>query len=424
MTRGAEEEEAGEKDGGARVLNAAEAGEALGFDAARLARVNDLLQRALDDGLFSAAAYAVLRRGRVATQGILGWAQPDMNPPVSATLETVFDLASLTKPMTAILLLQLVARGRLHLGQRVREFLPEAGDAPVGAITLRQLATHTGGLPAWKPLYTTQAANALADILAGSLESEPGAQYKYSDLGYILLGEILARLEDAPLDLLARDRLFRPLGMNRTGYNPAREGAATGKNACAATANCPWRAGKILVGEVHDANAHSMGGVSGHAGLFANLPDLIAFARAFQRVEGKPAREREEWEGRAEEAETKHEAGARENPDDPFAPLGPLARRLAERNQLDPVMGGHSIGWFTPPNPMLPAGDLLSPRAFGHTGFAGASLVFDPEHDLTLILLTNRVYSRADGAHILRLRRQFANLVAGALRVGPANAPI
>lgn len=361
------------------------AGEAVpGFDAERLKRLPALVQRGVTEDMFPAAVYRVLRRGRIVAQGALGMAQPDAAAPIAATLETVFDMASISKPFAALLLLQCVEQGDLHLGQPVGDFLPEAGDSPAAKVSLRQIATHTSGLPPWKPLY--QAPNALEQIFATPLDHEPGTHYAYSDLGYILLGEIVARVGGKPLDALAQERIFAPLGMTRTAYCPP----ANWRPQIAATANCGWRKDRILVGEVHDANAHSLGGVSGHAGLFSNAPDLTRFAIAFQHPElaesfGIP----------------------------PL--LAPLTRRLAQERQIAAEIGGHSIGWFTTPNGMLPFGDLLSARTFGHTGFTGTLLMFDPENDLTLLLLTNSVYTPKAG--LLTLRRLFANAVAGAITV-------
>jgi len=358
---------------------------ALGFDAERLGRLNALVERGVTEGMFPAAVYRVLRRGQIVAQGALGMAQPDAAPPLPTTLETVFDMASISKPFAATLLLQCVERGDLHLGQPVGDFLPEAGDSPAAKLSLRQIATHVSGLPPWKPLY--QGPNALAQIFDTPLDHEPGTHYAYSDLGYILLGEIVARVGGRPLDVLAQERIFTPLGMTRTAYCPPAEWHPH----IAATANCGWRKDRVLVGEVHDANAHSLGGVSGHAGLFSSVPDLTRFALSFQYPEAAEA------------------CG--------IPPvLGPLARRLAQERQIAPEIGGHSIGWFTPPNGMLPFADLLSPRTFGHTGFTGTLLLFDPQHELTLMLLTNSVYTPTVG--LLTLRRHFTNAVAGALTRG------
>lgn len=355
---------------------------ALGFDAERLKRLGPLVERGVTEGMFPAAVYRVLRHGRIVAQGALGTAQPAAATPYAASMETVFDMASISKPFAAMLLLKCVERGDLHLGQPIGDFLSEAGESPVGKVSLRQIASHVSGLPPWKPLY--QQPDALAQIFATPLEHEPGTHYAYSDLNYILLGEIVARVGGKALDVLAQEQIFTPLGMTRTAYCPPKEWHPQ----IAATANCSWRPNQILVGEVHDANAHSLKGVSGHAGLFSNVPDLTRFALAFQYPE----------------------IAAQQG----IPPLlNPLAHRLAQERQIAPEIGGHSIGWFTRPNGMLPAADLLSASAFGHTGFTGTMLVFDPEYELTLMLLTNSVYTPKPG--LLTLRRHFTNAVAGAL---------
>lgn len=361
--------------------------EALGLDGERLKRMDALIEKGMADKWFPAATYIVMRHGMIAAQKAFGQAQPDTVPPVTTTMETIFDMASVTKPTTATLLLQCIEEGKAHLLQKVGDVLPEAEKAPVAGCTLKQLATHTSGLPAWKPLYKTKSPTILEDILTTELAAEPGTRYTYSDLGYILIGVILEKLTGKPLNVLARERIFAPLGMTRTGFLPD----ASLRSNIAATAHCPMREGKILVGEVHDSNAHALKGVAGHAGLFSTAPDMARFALALQR--GTMAA---------------HLALPRI--------VGPLARHLAQENQVAPHIGGHSIGWFTPPNGMLPRGDLLSERTFGHTGFTGTLLMFDPQNDLILILLTNRVYSPQEGSGVLKLRRLVANVVGGAVK--------
>jgi CubicO group peptidase (beta-lactamase class C family) len=372
--------------------------ERLEFDAERLRRAEGVLRRGLEAGVYPAAAYLVLRHGKIAAQGAMGVAQPHRDPPAAATLGTIFDMASLTKPVTATLLLQLVERGELHLGMKVADFLPEAAEAPCCPLTLLQLATHTSGLPAWKPLYQTERGSALAEILATELEAEPGTRYAYCDLGYILIGAIVERVSETTLDRLARDRIFEPLGMAHSGFCPD----AASHKAIAATANCPWREGEILVGQVHDANAHSMQGVAGHAGLFSTAPDMARFAVSlFHPEEAAPI-------GLPRLLSPAARIGLPRL-------LSPAAARLATTRQIDRTVGGHSVGWFTVPNGMLPRGDLLSKRTIGHTGFTGTMVLHDPECGVTLLLLTNRVYAPEDGTGMGRIRRMFANAVAGAL---------
>lgn len=358
--------------------------EALGMDGARLKRVDALVEGGVADGTYPAATYIVMRHGRIAAQGAFGFAQPDGAPPIPTVMSTIFDMASVSKTVTATLLLQCIEDGLFHLGNTVGYLLPEAEGKPVGTVSLRQLATHTSGLPAWKQLYKTELGSALEEILATDLESEPGTHYTYSDLGYITIGEILKRVTGKPLDALASDRIFKPLRMDDSGYTPD----ALLKPRIAATANCPWREGKTLIGEVHDANCHFLDGVSGHAGLFSSALDVARYAVSLRR---------------------------QESPLNLPPLLGPLATRLAERSQIPPEIGGHSIGWFAEPSGYLPRGDLLSERTYGHTGFTGTHLMFDPDTDLTLILLTNRVYASFEGRGILGLRRLFANLVGAAV---------
>ncbi len=343
------------------------------FDPSRLKRIETLLQQGVRDKLFPCAVYQVTFRGETLASGAFGIPQPDSEAQRSATLETLFDLASLTKTFTGVLLLQATEEAKLHLGLRVQDLLSEAALSPVADVTLTQLATHTSGLPPWKPLY--RSSQPLKEILETPLEAEPGTRYAYSDLGYITLTKILERVYEQPLDRLVLEKIIAPLELTETFFNPP----ASLRERTAATANCPFREGKTLVGEVHDANAFSMGGVSGHAGLFSTAGNVTKYVQGLHSL------------------------------------LSPLARKKAEQNQIPEAIGGHSIGWFTARNGMLPKGDFLSDRCFGHTGFTGTMLVTDPEHSLTLTLLTNRVYFPADATRALRLRRYFSNLVGAAL---------
>ncbi len=361
--------------------------ESLGFEPDRLAAVGKAVEQGMKNNLYPSAAFAVLRHGMIAAKGQFGHIQPDTNPALKTEFDTIFDMASLTKTITATLLLIAVERGELQLGQSVSFHILEADKSAAADCTLRQLATHSSGLPPWKPLYKTTHPTPLDEILSTPLDHLPGTHYAYSDLGYILIGEILTRVCRQPLDQLAQERIFDPVGMKNSSYRPD----LSLKNKIAATRNCPWRGEeKILIGEVHDANAHKLNGVAGHAGLFSNVPDMIKFALALQY-----------------------------SPNTAHLKTSPLihlpTHHLVEDSQIDPSIGGHSIGWFTPPNGMLPCGDLLSNRSFGHTGFTGTSIVFDPTYDLTIILLTNRVYVPGEGTGILRLRRTISNLVAGSI---------
>jgi CubicO group peptidase (beta-lactamase class C family) len=359
--------------------------EEAGLDPARLSVADAIVRAGVEDGTYPAAVLLVARRGQTAHVSAFGTIGTDGRP---ALPDTIFDLASLTKPCVAAALLTLVEDGRLSPAQTAQEWLPEADGTAVGKVTLRQLATHVSGLPPWKPLYEagTGREAMLAEILRTPLRSPPGAKYAYSDLGYILLGEIVERAGGMALSDCLRVRVLEPMSMKDTGYLPD----PSLRSRIAPTANCPMRPGRVLLGEAHDANAHYYGGVGGHAGLFGTAPDLAAFAVAL--------------------------CGDRQA--DGHRLLGLPALRQARANQLDPDVGGHSIGWFTPPNEMLPRGDLLSDAAFGHTGFTGTMVVCDLNYDLVLVLLTNRVMNPADNAGILRIRRRVVNAVASAVVQG------
>jgi CubicO group peptidase (beta-lactamase class C family) len=312
-------------------------------------------------------------------------AQPDAHPPIKTSIDTIFDMASITKSMTGILLMQSIEQGKLQLSQTVAALLPEAEKSPIAHTTLRQLATHTSGLPAWKPLYKSR--SPLDEILHTPLETEPNTKYTYSDLGYILIGEIVARANGMPLDRLAHEQIYAPLGMKNSGYNPDRSLYPM----IAATGHSRDREGETIIGVVHDENAHGLGGVAGHAGLFSSAPDMCRFALALQ-----------------------YPSSASHFGIPPI--LGTAARRTSQHSLIaDSAVGSHGVGWFIWPNPYLPLGDLLSHSAFGHSGFTGTLLVVDPEMDVTLILLTNRVYYTGDGGGVLKLRRLFVNVALGAI---------
>lgn len=362
------------------------------MDAGRLQAADGILRQALNDGVYSGAALWVARCGHVAHASAFGTTLPGGGSPVHES--TLFDLASLTKPMVALGLLALVEDGVVCLGDRLADVLPEAEGTSVGNATLRHLATHTAGLPPWRPVYRAGLSSQgtpepgggprmLAEILRIPLQDVPGTRYAYSDLGYMLLGEVVARASGAGLHEYLKRRIFDPLGLRDLGYLPGPEYA----DRIAATANSSIRPGRILVGEVHDENAWAFGGVAGHAGLFGTARDLGVLAMAL----------------------------AGDGTCGPERLLSQPALRLCRTNQISPAVGGHSIGWFTPPNGMLPRGDLLSDETFGHTGFTGTLMVMDPQCQLAVVLLTNRVVSPGDNGAIQRIRRRVLNVVASAM---------
>jgi serine-type D-Ala-D-Ala carboxypeptidase len=353
--------------------------------------------RVLEQGVgraYPGAVLAVLHGGGVVLRQAVGDASytPARRP---ATPATVYDLASLTKAVVTLpLVLQAVAEGKAGLDDPLPAHLPES---PHAGITLRHLLTHTSGLPAWIPFYLeAQGYEAIVRRAAGTpLASPPGTQMVYSDLGFILLGEVARRALGAPLDALARSRIFGPLGMKDTTFCPApalRDRIAPTEDGTAieqgmageAGRQYKWRRG-LIWGEVHDSNAYAMGGVSGHAGVFGTADDLVAYARMWLR-DGRGPR------GSVLPPELVREATT------------PQAPGMAPRGLGWALTGPH--GWW---------GDSLSPRAFGHTGFTGTALAVDPERDLAVVLLANAIHLGRDRTEILALRPQIATAVAQAL---------
>lgn len=337
--------------------------------------------------------YATGQTARAPDQSRAGAPESAGVSPVTA--EMIYDLASLTKVVATLpLILQGIAEGRLGLDDALPRHLPES---PHAAITIRHLLAHTSGLPAWVPFYLeAQGYDAIVRQAAEiPLSGTPGAQVLYSDLDYILLGEIAQRTFGAPLDELARARIFCPLGMTRTGYRPPAEAKAHIAPTEDGTAVEQAMAGEsgrrhtwrktLIWGEVHDSTAYSMGGVAGHAGLFGPADDLIAYARMWLAEGRGPA-------GPVLPSDLVREATIRQTP-------GEAARGLGWA-----LAGPHA--WW---------GGALSARAYGHTGFTGTAMAVDPERDLAIVFLSNAVHLGRDRAEIIALRPRVAAAVAQAL---------
>ena len=333
----------------------------------RLARAEALLAGGVAEKLYTHAVYALAWGGATVALKAFGAATPD----------TRFDFASLTKPMAAATcVMQLVEQGRLHLRQSVHRFFEdEFGPLPhLSGLEVRHLLLHTSGLPPVPRRLAEGVAPSRQAMLHAALTTPtlrpPGVGYTYSDTGYILLGEIVARVAEQPLDACFASGVAAPLGLERTGFLPkGGHLAPTGPEA---------------PGIVHDPRARDLGGVAGHAGLFGTAADALAYAEAVRTGGG------------------------------PILSLASV-RRMAE-SQIAPAVGFQSYGWFCAGNDYLPQGDLFSDRAFGHSGFTGTAILIDPAFDVSLVLLTNRVIvQEEDGSRFLRLRRLWLNAVAASL---------
>jgi CubicO group peptidase (beta-lactamase class C family) len=298
--------------------------------------------------------------------------------------DTIFDLASLTKPIaTTTLVMLLAADGALGLDDPVVKFLPEFAEREKTNVSLRHLLTHSSGLKPWRGFHEllldrerrtgervigTPAARefVLERVLRSALVHEPGAAAVYGDLDFITLGAVVEAVTRRPLDEVAAERVFAPLGLRDSFFVRTGDGVPalpdSLRRRIAATENCPWR-GRIVWGEVHDPNASVMGGVAGHAGLFSTADDVMAFAQAIVDV----------WHGRSE-------ALPRE-----------ILRSFLVRQRL-PQDSDWALGWDTPTRGASSSGKHFSEQSVGHLGFTGTSLWIDLEREAIVVMLTNRVH--------------------------------
>ena len=352
------------------------------FDLAGLKPVTELLDSAVAAGAAPGAVLAITRDGErfVYASGQLGADEPE-----SPGAATIYDLASLTKVVGLVTGAMLaVDDGRLELDAPVQQYVPAFTGAGKDRVTVRMLLAHASGLPAWRPLFREAGSRAEAFALADTtpLGSVPGTVEVYSDLGAIILTQVLETVYHQRLDSLLERRVFGPLGMRATGYLPGGDQ----RDRIAPTEMDPWR-GRMLRGEVQDENAALMDGVSGHAGLFGSAEDLLTFA---------------EWV--LEQAD-----GRSDRPADRPTIRPSVLQEFTRRQNLVPG-SSRALGWDTP-SPGGSSGSRLSPRSFGHTGFTGTSLWIDPEHHLAIILLSNRVNPTRDNPRWAPLRGKIADLV-------------
>jgi CubicO group peptidase (beta-lactamase class C family) len=336
-----------------------------------------LVDGSTEDRVIPGAVLAVGQAGAIVFLQAFGHRQVD--PSVEkATRDTVYDLASLTKALvTSVLAMKAVARGLIDLDAPLGDQLEAMAHRP--QVTLRRVLAHAGGFPAHRKFYEDVATGALpseqarAAILAAAAAEpqayQPGTRSVYSDLGFMLLGELLEARMSARLDTLAEGEIFRPLGLASIGFVDllAAPGATRfGGHDVAPTERCPVR-GRLIRGEVHDLNAYAMGGVAGHAGLFGTASDVLEIGFALC-------------------------AAYRKSGPNGGAPIvDPEVLRLFWQPAGIPGSTWR-LGWDGPAATGSLAGDLLSKRAVGHLSFTGCSLWIDPEQEVCIALLTNRVH--------------------------------
>jgi CubicO group peptidase (beta-lactamase class C family) len=325
-------------------------------------RVDRVIDKDLKEGTFPGGVL-LIRDSRGIIKNDAYGLKAEMPSEEAMEPDTIFDLASLTKVVaTTTLTLQLVESGTWKLTDSASRYLEEFNHPN---ITLKHLLTHTSGLIPWADLFSgTKDEEEVLDRLFTDrwpvLDPviPPMERVIYSDLNFILLGLALERVTKTKLDDLARENIFRPLDMNDTGYSPAKD-----LERIAPTENSPTRE-KLIRGEVHDENCHALGGITGHAGLFSTARDLGNFVGALLN------------DGRFNNTRI----------------LGEASVGLFQRNLTEGTGDRRSLGWQLQSDNAESAGDLLSPEAFGHTGFTGGSIWIDPSRDLATVFLTNRVH--------------------------------
>jgi CubicO group peptidase (beta-lactamase class C family) len=370
----------------------------------KLARVDRALDKAIESGE-TAGAVVMARMPRdgellehVSVRGLAA-SRPERVP---MERETLFDLASLTKPLaTTSALLWLVHEGAVALDDPVVKHLPAFAERGKERVTLRHLLTHSSGLKPWRAFHellvererktgerligTPSARDfVLQRICRSALMHEPGTAAVYGDLDFILLGAVVEGVTRQSLDVFCSARIFQPLGLSHTSFvRPPLGGGPPPESVrrhFAATENCPWR-GRILWGEVHDPNASVMGGVAGHAGLFASADDVMRYAQLLL----------EAYHGRSN-----------------VFP-GALLRTFCTRQHL-PETSDWALGWDTPTKGASSSGRYFSERSVGHLGFTGTSLWIDLDRECIVVMLTNRIHLIAKRSQY-KLRPQIHDLL-------------
>jgi CubicO group peptidase (beta-lactamase class C family) len=346
-------------------------------------RAFQLLADAIAAHAFPGASVAVTHRGQLVALHALGQFTYEPSSPVVST-NTVFDLASVSKVIaTTAIAMILYERGVLDLEMPVRNIVGEfAGNDPRrDDVTLHMLLAHSSGLPAYEKLFLQ--VHSATDLFKAActipLEADPGERAVYSDIGFIILGEVLARLADEHLDPFCQREIFGPLGMAHTTFNPP----AALRASIPPTVDDQVFRKRIIQGEVHDENAWVLGGVAGHAGVFATAADVATFAHAMLGG-GKPL-------------------------------VRPETLALFTRREVSPAGTSRALGWDTPSSPSQ-SGKYLSSAAFGHLGYTGTSLWIDPEQQLSITLLSNRTWPDNKNQAIQQVRPAFHDEIVKVLR--------
>jgi len=344
----------------------------------RFAAAFRIIEDAIGGRTFPAASIAVLQNDDLIALRSFGryTYEPD-SPAVSS--DTIFDLASVSKVIATTAAAILYERGELSLDDCVTNLVPQFGSTDLRRydVTLRQLLTHTSGLPAYVRLFerTKTRVELLEAAYTTPLEADPGIRTEYSDIGFMILGGIIEKIAGEPLNKFCQREMFHPLGLTQTRFCPPPDW----RDRTAPTLNDNYFRHKIIQGEVNDENAWVMNGVAGHAGVFSTARDVAKFAHCWVRG-GAPI-------------------------------LKPETVTEFTRQQSGTP---RALGWDRP-TPPSSSGQFFSPESFGHLGYTGTSLWIDPARALAVILLTNRTWPDTKNQAIKQIRPRFHNAIIEAL---------
>ncbi|MFN0020579.1 MAG: serine hydrolase domain-containing protein [Pirellulaceae bacterium] len=344
----------------------------VGLNAEKLQQIDAIVQEGLDQKKMPGCVVLVGRRDKIVM--LKAYGSKRLEPAVEPmTTDTVFDLASLTKPIaTATSVMILVDQQKLKIDEPVATYLPEFATNGKEKVTVRQLLIHVSGLIPDNSIkdYDDGPEKAIERVFALKLQTPPGERFAYSDMNFVVLGELIKKLSGKSVHEFSSEHIFQPLGMNETMFLPGEElklrAAPTEK-----------RGGKWMLGEVHDPRAFKLGGVAGHAGLFSTAEDLAIYASMML--------------GRGERD------GKRILSEDAWKQMTAPNKVPARRNNGTPYEGLRGLGWDIQTGYSINRGESFSPAAFGHGGFTGTAIWIDPDKDLFLIFLSNRVHPDGKG---------------------------
>ena len=350
-------------------------------------RAFEILRTAISDQAFPAASTAITHQGKLIALKAFGRFTYENNSP-EVISESVFDLASVSKVVaTTSMAMILYERGLLDLEAPVASIIPEfkSDDSRRLQITLRMLLAHSSGLPAHEKMYLQSDSKRgfVERAMKAPLVTAPGTRTEYSDIGFIVLATALEQIANEPLDVFCKREVFGPLAMAHTTFNPPERM----RSQIPPTADDQSFRYRIIQGEVQDENASAMGGVAGHAGVFASSRDVAQLANAMLNG-GRPL-------------------------------VRPETLAVFAQRQETPEGTSRALGWDTPSSPSQ-SGNYFSSRAFGHTGYTGTSLWIDPERQLSVTLLTNRTWPDCKNQLIKKVRPGFHDAVVEAVE---ANRP-